>query len=92
MLTVVDAARRTRLADDDLRHLWEYRDETVPDPLGENFASWVLEPLHFVQVVMVETSQQWFDRTREVGEVAYPARLLSDRRLQMHCESVGMPV
>src|SRR6516164_7498233 len=92
MLTLVHAARRTRLADDNLRHLWECWPETVPDPLGENFAGWILEPFHIVQVVMVEASQQWFDRARQVGEVADPAGFMSDRRLQVHGESVGVPV
>jgi hypothetical protein len=30
---------------------------------------------------MVEASQQWFDCARQVGEIAYPTGLLSDRRL-----------
>src|SRR5215469_9693784 len=79
-LALVHAARRTRLTDDDLRHLWECWTEKVPDPLRENLAGWVLEPFHLVQVVVVEASQQWFDRARQIGKVPNPATLLSDRR------------
>jgi len=71
-LTVIDATRGARFTDHDPTQRWQGRLELMPNPTCNIFARWILQSLHFVQVVVVYLVFNRLESTLDVGKVDDP--------------------
>jgi hypothetical protein len=59
-----------------------------PDPFGDVLARWVLEPVDFVQVPMIELVVDRLECLSDVGEVRHPTLIWIDWATNMYLDTI----
>jgi hypothetical protein len=92
ILSVVDAAGRTGLANDHAAELGEPRLQVLPDPAGQVLARRVLETWDLIQVVMVELVFQRLEGVLHIAKIAEPAHVLVNLPPQANLDAERVPM
>ena len=89
-LTVVHATRGASFTDHDPTQRGQGQLELMPNPTRNVFARWILQSLHFVQVVVVDLVFNCLESALDVSEVDNPTRLWIDRTLNVNFDLEAM--
>src|SRR5258706_1961195 len=91
-LPLVLAARFAGLVDGDLRERRKRGAQPIPDPRRQILGRGVLEPLHLVQIVVIQLSAKRLDQPLDLPVIQEPPRRWIDLALHGHFHAEGMPV
>jgi hypothetical protein len=92
LLATVVAPSVARLEKSDLYQSRELGLELVPDPPREHLAGRILEPLHLVEITMIETVVNGSPKVVKHREVHDPSRVWVDQARDCDLDLEGMPV